>query len=185
MIFRPATTDDIPKILKLQEKYLVTNIEEQNKHQGFVTTPFTVEQINYVIGENCLFVADDNGTIAAYVFVGSWQFFSNWKIFELMTQKLPELSFKNQQLSAINSFQYGPVCIDEAYRGQNVLIDLFELMRNHLKKRYPWGVTFINKLNKRSFNAHTNKLGLKVIDEFEFNNNQYYTLAFDMNVSVL
>jgi hypothetical protein len=39
-------------------------------------------------------------------------------------------------------------------------------------------VTFINKLNERSFAAHTRKLNLEIIDEFQFNGNSFYTLAF-------
>jgi hypothetical protein len=44
--------------------------------------------------------------------------------------------------------------------------------------RFPIGVTFINKLNPRSLKAHTHKLNLKVIDEFEFKGNSYHGLAF-------
>jgi hypothetical protein len=38
-------------------------------------------------------------------------------------------------------------------------------------------VTFVNKTNNRSYEAHTRKLGLDVIQEFEFNNNLYYEMA--------
>jgi hypothetical protein len=39
-------------------------------------------------------------------------------------------------------------------------------------------LTFINKLNQRSFAAHTRKLNIEIIDEFELNGNSFYTLAF-------
>jgi hypothetical protein len=51
-------------------------------------------------------------------------------------------------------------------------------MRSSFAPKYPLGVTFINKLNQRSFAAHNRKLGLEVVDEFEFNGNSFYTLAF-------
>ena len=38
-------------------------------------------------------------------------------------------------------------------------------------------VTFVNKTNSRSYEAHTRKLGLDVIQELEFNNNRYYEMA--------
>lgn len=37
----------------------------------------------------------------------------------------------------------------------------------------------------RHFDAHTKKLGMTVIDEFEFNGRPYHGLAFDMARSVL
>lgn len=46
-----------------------------------------------------------------------------------------------------------------------------------MAKRFPILVTFVNKTNERSYAAHTRKLGLDVIQEFEFNNNIYYEMA--------
>lgn len=86
-------------------------------------------------------------------------------------------------INEANSFQ--SVCIDAAYRGQGVFPRLFETMRLGMCARYPIGVTFINRLNPHSYHAHTKKLGMTVIDEFEFNDRPYYGLAFDMARSVL
>jgi hypothetical protein len=52
------------------------------------------------------------------------------------------------------------------------------LVRNSFVPRFSIGVTFINKLNPRSLKAHTHKLDLEIIDEFEFKENSYYGLAF-------
>ncbi|HWR19866.1 MAG TPA: GNAT family acetyltransferase, partial [Clostridia bacterium] len=40
-------------------------------------------------------------------------------------------------------------------------------------------ITFINKINTRSYEAHTKKLGLDVIKSFIFNENNYYALGYD------
>ena len=78
-----------------------------------------------------------------------------------------------------------PASVDAAYRGLGVFPRLFETMRLGMCERYPIGVTFINRLNPHSYHAHTKKLGMTVIDEFEFNGRPYYGLAFDMARSVL
>ena len=39
--------------------------------------------------------------------------------------------------------------------------------------------TFINKINPRSFEMHKRKIGLEVIKEFSYNNNNYYELVYD------
>ncbi|HPY55741.1 MAG TPA: GNAT family acetyltransferase, partial [Sedimentibacter sp.] len=41
-------------------------------------------------------------------------------------------------------------------------------------------ITFINQINGRSYRAHVDKLGLEVIKTFDFNNNHYYELGYDM-----
>jgi hypothetical protein len=40
------------------------------------------------------------------------------------------------------------------------------------------GGTFINQINLRSVKAHTEKIDLEIVDEFSFNGNNYFTLAF-------
>lgn len=177
---RIAAITDIPHVLQLQEKYLFANLSDQEKKAGFVTTPFTVAQLTEVIGQEGLFLCFANEKLIAYCFAASWQYFSQWKIFEHMILLFPNYNFKDREITIYNSFQYGPICIDIPYRGQGIINLLVEFMRVNMTKKYPIAVTFINKINIPSFKAHTQKLNWTVIAEFEFNNNQYYVLAMDM-----
>ena len=183
---RLGTIKDIEGILALQELYLYRNLNEEERKEGFVTTPFTIAQLEEAIQEKGLFVAEnDVFKIAAYAFGASWDYFAQWEIFNYMVSRFPNLSFEGTEITTKNSFQYGPVCIDKKYRGTGLLQLLFEEMRLELLKRYPISITFINKINLVSEKAHTKKLGWEIIDSFEFNNNQYIGLAIDMNKSVL
>ena len=175
---RKANPLDIEGVLALQALYLVVNIPEDQKTGGFVTTPFTVSQIEDVIAADCLFVALEAEKVVAYVFTGSWDFFASWPIFPFMESRLMGKTFENQIITKANSFQYGPVCIHENQRGSGLFQKIFDFMQASMAARYPIGLTFINKINQRSFDAHTKKLPLVVIDEFEFNSNQYHGLAF-------
>jgi hypothetical protein len=184
IILSVATKKDIDGVLALQSKYLISNLSDEEKKEGFVTTPFLVEQIEQIIQEDGLFVATHNQQIIAYVYAGSWDYFSQWAIFPFMTKRFEELSFLNTAITTTNSFQYGPICIDKPYRGTGLINDIFELMRLTLKVKYPISITFINKINDRSIKAHVNKLGWVVVDEFEFNGNNFLMLAYDMEKSV-
>ena len=62
--------------------------------------------------------------------------------------------------------------------------ELFDFALESMQKRYPILVTFINKINTRSYEAHTRKIGLEVICEFQFNGNSYYELVFDTSKRV-
>jgi hypothetical protein len=97
-----------------------------------------------------------------------------------MINDLPNIQYLGYTLSTENSYQYGPICIDKQYRGTQVLPNLFEFSRLQMKDRYPVLITFINQINGRSYNAHVNKLRLEVIKTFDFNNNHYYELGYDM-----
>ena len=183
---RLATTSDIEGILSLQEKNLFSKLNEEERKNGFVTTPFTISQIEEILKQNGLFVAlNEQNNIVSYVFAGSWKYFEQWEIFNFMVSRFPQLSFHGQPITTENSFQYGPICIDKNYRGQGIINLIFEEMRLELLKKYPISVTFINKVNVISEKAHTKKLGWEIIDEFQFNNNTYIGLALDMHRSVL
>ena len=188
---RPAKPSDIPGILALQSRNLLSNLSEAEQKNGFVTTAFTVAQIEALMADGGVFVAvetstdDQSETVIGYAVAGSWAYFVQWPIFPFMLARLPALDFDGQAITEANSFQYGPVCVAAAYRGQGVFPRLFEAMRLGMCERYPIGVTFINRLNPHSYHAHTKKLGMTVIDEFEFNGRPYYGLAFDMGRSVL
>lgn len=182
--FETAKISDIDGVLALQELYLVANLSEEEKAFGFVTTPFTIQQLTEVIHENNLFVAKYNNKIIAYIFAGSWDFFKQWPIFNYMSSLFTELTFLDFEITTNNSFQYGPICIHKEYRGKGLITPLFEFMRTHMLHKYPLALTFINKINIPSTKAHTEKLKWTIIKEFQFNNNEYLILAYDMNQSV-
>lgn len=180
-----ATLNDIDEVLELHAKYQIDSISHEDKKDGFVTTSFTKEQLAKVINEEQgLFIARKNDKVVAYVMCGSWKFCSIWPIFTQMVQDLPTLSYLGQTITTENSYQYGPVCVDKSVRGSGVLEALFDFAREEMSQRYPIMVTFINKINQRSFKAHT-RLGLEVIAEFSFNNNHYYELAYDTSKKLL
>ncbi|QSZ41751.1 GNAT family acetyltransferase [Sulfurimonas aquatica] len=180
MTFKVAELSDIDKVLELHYKYQVDSIAEEDKKDGFVTTPFTKEQLTELITkEQGLFIALEGEKVLAYVMAASWRFWSIWPMFEHMIKDLKNLTYLNQTLNVENSYQYGPICIDKSVRGSGVLEKIFDFSRERMSKRFPILVTFVNKINPRSYEAHKRKLGLEVIQEFEYNNNHYYELVYD------
>ncbi len=180
MQLRIARVEDIDGVLELHYRYQIDSIAEEEKKDGFVTTPFTSGQLRSLIEEEQgLFIALEDERVIAYVMAASWRFWSAWPMFAYMIGGLGELEYHGVKLSVDNSYQYGPVCVDRSVRGSGVLEAIFEFARVEMAKRYPVLVTFINRINTRSFAAHTRKLGLEVIAEFGYNGNSYYELAYD------
>ncbi len=185
MISRLATKDDIQGILTLQDINLFANLTVSEKENGFVTTPFTITQLEDLLNEQGLFVTKGNGKILGYTMAASWQYFSQWPIFPFMISRLSGADFNGITISDQNTFEYGPICIDASLRGTDAFPRLFEAMRIEFSSQYPVGITFINQVNERSYKAHTKKLGMVVVDKFEFSDRNYYALAFDTTQSVL
>lgn len=180
MIYKIADLNDIDATLLLHSKYQIDTIAEEDKKDGFVTTPFTREELTRLIEEEQgLFIAKEGDKVLAYVMAASWQFWSQWPMFVHMIKDLPSLEYLGQPLNTDNSYQYGPICIDKRVRGGEVLREIFEFARREMAKRYPVLVTFVNQINPRSYAAHTRKLGMEVIQEFDYNGNRYWELVYD------
>lgn len=181
--FKIADLHHIDGILVLQELYLVDNLSTEQKQAGFVTTRFTTDQLKVIIRQQGLFVAMDNDLLVAYIFGGDWDFYHQWAIFREMTTHFQDLAFKNFNINTTESFQYGPICIHEDYRGKGLIKPFFEFMRKNMVTRFPLGLTFINITNIPSLQAHTAKLNWEIIGKFEYNSNHYCILAYDMSES--
>ncbi len=178
MEYRLATLNDIESILELHKKYQVDTIKEEDKKDGFVTTNFTKDDLKELIEkEQGLFIAVEKSRVLAYVMSASWEYCSRWDIFKEMIEDLPNIEYKGYRLSTKNSYQYGPISIDKSVRGSEVLPNIFNFALEMMSKKYPVMVTFVNKINPRSFNAHHKKLGLDILKEFEFNGNRYWELG--------
>lgn len=180
LTIRNATFEDLPQVARLQSQYHVQTILEADKADGFVTTLFTEDQFKAIIqDEGGLAIALDGETVIGYAMAASWHYWQAWPLFQHMIQDLPSTTFMGDQLNMDNSYQYGPICVDKAYRGTQVFPKLFDFSRAQMAPRYRHLITFINHINPRSYAAHVTKLGLTVIKDFSFNQNQYYMLGYD------
>lgn len=178
MNLRTAELSDIEGVLELHSRYQIDSITEEDKKDGFVTTAFTREQLaDLILKEGGLFIASIGGVVVAYVMAASWEFWSTWPVQAHMTGRFSDFQFSGETCDVHNSYQYGPICVDKSVRGSGVLEKIFGFALDSMSQRYRFLVTFINKTNPRSFAAHTKKLGLSALGEFQFNNNTYHWLA--------
>lgn len=74
-----------------------------------------------------------------------------------------------------DSYIYGPVCVSQTQRGKG----LAQLMFKELLYQEPnrEGILFIRSDNEASLIAHE-KMGIKKVADFNFNNNEFYVFAY-------
>ncbi len=176
--FRVARTSDIDGVLELQNANLYAHLAAEERSGGFVTTPFSSEQLQLWMSENGAFIAENASGLVAYALAGSWNLYAQWPIFPFMIARLEREIWRGKSLRSSETFQYGPVCIAREWRGKDILPRLFTVLKENFAPRFAVGLSFINQQNVRSLAAHR-KLGMEIVDEFAFNERLYFTLAFE------
>lgn len=186
MEIKLARLEDIPGVLALLQANHVNNLGEAEKKNGFVTTNMTERQLAQLIEkESGVTIAKgEDGKIKAFAMAGSWGYWSEWPLFTYMVEKLPTFSLDGQQLTAKNSYQYGPICITPSVRGTGLFEKVFFASLASMEERYPFMATFINQVNPRSYAAHTRKVGMTEVGTFDFNQNHYYLMACRTSLSL-
>ncbi len=174
---RLGVAGDIGEVLALQEKNLVSNLTPDRMNDGFVTTPFTDQQLIDLIAIEGLFVLEDGSNLVGYTMAAGWDYFKGRPMFDYMIERFSGIEYRGETITYGNSFQYGPICIASEKRGSQAFPLLFNRMRDHMSY-FKVGTTFINRINGRSLEAHLRKVKLDIIDEFDFNGNSYYGLGF-------
>ncbi len=93
--------------------------------------------------------------------------------FNIQANSLPPIAHlivKDYPSTMKNSWFYGPVCIDENFRGQSILEHLYNKIGTQNRGK---PVAFINSDNMRSMNAHR-KLGMKQVTQFIYDGTEYF-----------
>jgi hypothetical protein len=175
--YRKATPADFEGILLLQHQNLLTTLQGEDLSQGFLSIEFTREQLHKINSELGIFVAVQGKAVIGYLMAETAEFAVASPLISNMLKRIKDVVFDDVPLSCC-FFVYGPVCIDRQSRGQGILEGLFGIMKEALGADYDVGIAFVSQKNPRSLQAHTAKLGMRVIDEFEFGGERYSTLAF-------
>lgn len=175
--FRQADPSDLPKILALQKDNLLRNLEPQDQQDGFLSIEYPHDQLDSLNNQLGIFIALDNDRLSGYLIAQSINFALQSPLINTMVKRFPDVPYRSRPLSEFKTFIYGPVCIDRQSRGRGILEGLFNVMLKTVQQ-YDLGVAFVSERNPRSLYAHRVKLGMQVVDEFEFNGQKYCTLVF-------
>ncbi len=174
-----AELSDLPAIRKLMAKYHRDTIAPEDMADGFVTTALSDEQFaDLIVREKGVMLAKDGDTLAAFALAASWDYWKQVPIMQRMIDLLPAMpAFESVTVTAENTYQYGPVCVDKSYRGTGVFEGVFRASLAQYGDKYPVMLTFVNQINPRSYAAHTRKAGMAELGTFDFNDNHYWMLA--------
>lgn len=178
IIFRRASAADYPGILVLHRKNLVSNLSPIERKNGFLSIDINEQQITTANKDLAVIVAVRDKSVIGYIWGTTQEYNQQFPLLKYMMSLYEETLFQRQPLSSYRSFLYGPVCVAISYRGTGVFQGLFQELLAQVALQYDAGVAFVAKDNLRSLRAHTQKLKMEVLKEFEFNGNFYFLLGF-------
>src|SRR5262245_36004673 len=142
-----ATHEDIAGILDLQE----ANLRERG---GTLSVRFPREWFEAALDDMPVLVARKGGRVVGYLVSSSPVSQAHVPIIQAMLRAYP---------GPPDAYLYGPICIAESERGQDLPATLMSALAVQLPGRQ--GITFIRRDNTRSVRAHA-KIGMRQVAEF-------------------
>ena len=177
-VFRRARPPDYPAILRLQSENFIANLSEEECTEGFLSAEFSREQVAKLAEDLGMSIATIDAEVVAFLRAFRSEFDHGSPVIAKMLDTYPLVRFDGKPLSSYNSYIYGPVCIDRAYRRRGALRGLYEAQKQDLAGQFDVGVAFVARSNPHSLNAHIAGLGMTEVGDFELKGNVYVILAF-------
>ena len=178
LLFRRALPADYPAIVELNKANFIANLSEADRHDGFLSAVFTLEQTAAMAEDLGTTVAIVDGRMAGFLCAFRNDFDHGSPVVAKMIESYDYLSFEGRLLNSYKSYAYGPVCIDRTHRRQGLLRGLFDEQKRQLAGRFEVGVALIARSNQHSMDAHVAGLGMTDVGSFEVGGNVFATVAF-------
>jgi predicted GNAT superfamily acetyltransferase len=178
LVFRRAHPPDYPAILRLQSENFIANLSAAEREEGFLSAEFSREQVAKLAEDLGTTIAAVDGEVVAFLCAFRNDFNHGSPVIAKMLDTYHLVKFDGKPLNSYNSYIYGPVCIDRAYRRRGLLRGLYEAQKQDLAGQFDVGVAFVSRSNPHSLNAHSAGLGMTEVGDFELKGNVYVILAF-------
>ncbi|HUK40952.1 MAG TPA: hypothetical protein VLX11_07910 [Candidatus Acidoferrales bacterium] len=178
VLFRRATREDYPAILRLQAENYIENLSAEERRQGFLSAQFSPAQISEIAGDLGITLALVENNVAGFLCAFRNEFEHGSPVLAKMFESYQRVRFGGRPLSSYKSYAYGPVCIGREYRQWGLLRGLYEAQKKELAGQFEVGVAFVSRTNPHSLQAHVFGLAMTEVGDFEAKGNVYVILAF-------
>lgn len=175
-----ATPADLEGILRIQRTNHIENLSAEARDDGFLSAMFSCEQFTEVIEDIGIVIACNRNSVIGFLCAIRPGFDHGAPIIEKMQDVCDNTEYDGQPLSEYCHFIYGPVCIDQSYRGEGLLHDLFAKLMQWVADQFEVGVAFVAHRNPHFLTAHTDGLRMTAVENFEWNGDEYTLLAFSV-----
>lgn len=177
LIYSLATKADLEGAVRLLDDNHRANMSGDGLKDGFISVQFTVADLTEMTENGITVVAISGDTTAGVLSAQTYQY--NTRKIPLVRQMVKTLAgahLDGEVIETTKSIVCGPVCIAKEFRGLGIMEQMYEILKNEAKTKYPVGLTLIAQSNPRSLRAHE-KIGMQKISSFEFEGKTFDALA--------
>ncbi len=183
IFYRRALPQDYPAIVRLNAANFIANLADHERAEGFLSAVFTLNQTAAMAEDLGTTVAIVDGVLAGFLCAFRNDFDHGSPVVARMIESYDRMRFEGKLLAEYDTYAYGPVCIDRAYRRMGLLRGLYEAQKQELAGRFEVGVALIARSNPHSMQAHVAGLGMTEVGEFEVDGKLFATVAFRVPVT--
>jgi hypothetical protein len=174
--FRRVITSDFEQLVDLQNRNLISILNESEQLTGFLATAFTRQQFQEMDRELCISVCVDAGMIRGYLCASTLEFNKNFIFPAAMIAHASHILYNKKPLLSYRCFVSSPVCIEREYRGGGVFKRLCKKLIEHIPEEYELAISLISMQNNRSLDAST-AVGMQIVAEFSLDGKSFWILV--------
>jgi len=168
---------DIDQIIAIQNESLLGKVADADLKDGFVQGEFNADDFKRFDTDVAVMVAEEGQKIVGYLCTSHLELHQGKELLKLIAKRTESIGFEGKALSQYKLVMTGPICVSRAERGKGIFENLYQTFFDEGGKDFEVAMCFVDDANPRSLAAHINKLGMRVVDEFEFKNRTYNLLA--------
>ena len=145
---RLARTDDLSGIKKLQLLNLPVNLSTVEKQsEGFVTCEYSVEDLKQMNSPYPHVIATYEDEVVAYCLVMTQNHKEIMPVLLPMFEQIDRAQSNHDSLKDKTYFIMGQICISKEWRGQKLFYQLYDFLKNEMKKNFDLVITEISILS--------------------------------------
>jgi hypothetical protein len=173
---RRARPEEFDAIVQLELANMGTALDAEQKKDGFLSAYFNEDELAEIDANIGTIVCIDDRRLAGFMCVSDVDFNRRFTLPATMLTRFSQLTFDGRPVNDYVACICGPVCIDRDFRGQKIFESFYAALRDFVPANFNLATTLVSTANPRSLAAHR-KVGLQDLDEFDWNDKHYVTLA--------
>ncbi len=167
------TTNDLNKVLALQQANLYKNVSEEEKQgEGFVTIEHNYAILKAMNDVCAHTIAKCGDELAGYALSMHPDFGDQIEVLEPLFDLLKNDKFyKNERFIIM-----GQVCVSKNHRKKGIFRGLYDAMKKNVAPEFDYIITDINAKNTRSLEAHA-AIGFTTVTTFTATNDEEWVVV--------
>ncbi|HEX7844304.1 MAG TPA: GNAT family N-acetyltransferase [Chitinophagaceae bacterium] len=171
--------EELQQILQLQQENLLATISaEEMQAQGFVTMHHDLAVLQKMNALAPSVIIKDDDIVIAYALTMLKECSGLMPALEPMFALFETLNWQNKPLNEFSYYVMGQICVAKAYRGKNLVNELYQYHKKIYQQRFDLFLTEISTRNSRSLKAHE-KAGFKTIHIHKDKLDEWAIVAWD------